>query len=198
MQPLNGTSRRWPALVEPSLLALAIALFAIQALAISHIAPDGDWAWLRRATFFVATPVFVVLALHFRRFIGAWLIAAGIAMNFVPMAAHGGNMPVAYEVVRDSGAFPSITQEQIGSQLHNSKDVLLWKDDIHFYPLSDHIVLTLPGYRTNIYSPGDAVIAAGVLVAAIEAVAFAFGVTWRSLLQRMRSPRHTPAPGAGL
>jgi hypothetical protein len=94
------------------------------------------------------------------------------------MAAHGGNMPVAYETVVESGAFPDITEENIGGQIGNSKDVVLWRDDIRFEPLSDRIIYTIPGYRLNIYSPGDVVIGAGIIVTLVEAVAFLFGFSW--------------------
>ncbi len=163
---------------EPIWLAAALALFAIQEVAITLIDPDGSWAWLRRTAFFIATPCFVLVALHFRRFLGAWLIAVGITMNFLPMAAHGGNMPVAYETVVESGAFPEITEENIGGQIGNSKDVILWREDIRLEPLSDRIIYTIPGYRLNIYSPGDVVIGIGILVTLIEAIAFLFGFSW--------------------
>jgi hypothetical protein len=196
MLPALRSHLRRPGVIEPILFAVAVSLFAVQDLAISRISPDGDLAWLRRTTFFVATPLVILVALHFRRFAGACLIALGIFMNFIPMAAHGGNMPVAYEVVRDSGNFPNVTEDQIGSQIENSKDVLLWKDDIRFEPLSDRIVFTIPGYRPNIYSPGDVVIFVGVLVAAIEAIALAAGrrLDWIHIARRLVR-RQPIAPG---
>lgn len=180
--------------IEPAVLALAIALFVVQEVGISSISPDSEWAWLRRATFFATTPLFILVALHFRRFAGAWLIALGIAMNFAPMAAHGGNMPIAYEVIRDSGAFPQVTEADIGQQYENSKNIVLWKEDVRFEPLSDNMVATLPGYRTNIYSLGDIVIAVGVAIAAVEAVAYAFGFSWARLYTRLR-PRASTSAG---
>lgn len=170
-----------PAGGEHWVLLLAVALYATQEVSISMLDPEGGLAWLRRSIFFVTTPAFVLVALHFRRYAGAWIIAVGITMNFIPMAAHGGNMPVAYETVRDSGAFSSITEDQIGEQLHNSKDVLLWRSDIRIEPLSDNIVATIPGYRTNIYSPGDVILGIGILVAAAEAIAHVFGFSWGRL-----------------
>jgi hypothetical protein len=181
---LLGPWRRWR---NPAVLALALLVLVLQEVAVSHIAPDGSWAWLRRVAFFVSMPIMVLAALTFRQFLGAWLIAAGITMNFLPMAMHGGNMPVAYEIVRDSGAFPEITIDHVGHQIANSKDIVLWRDDVRLYPLSDNIVFDMPGYRTNIYSPGDLVIGAGVLVAMAECVAAAFGVSWRRLLPRRAS-----------
>jgi hypothetical protein len=180
---------------EPVWLSVALALFVAQELAITYIDPDGSWAWLRRAAFFVVTPLFVLVALHFRRFLGAWIIAIGITMNFLPMAAHGGNMPVAYETVVESGAFPDITEDTIGGQIGNSKDVVLWREDIRLEPLSDRIIYTIPGYRLNIYSPGDVVIGAGILVTLVEAVAFLFGFSWSRVAARLPI-RHRPGASA--
>jgi hypothetical protein len=171
---------------DPAVLAIAATLLVLQELAVSHISPDGSAAWLRRAVFFVTVPVMVLAALNFRRFVAAWVIALGITMNFLPMALHGGNMPVAYEVVRDSGAFEHITEADIGGQIANSKDIVLLREDVRLFPLSDHLVLTLPGYGINIYSPGDVVIGAGMLVAVVECTAACFGISlfrrlpWRS------------------
>jgi hypothetical protein len=111
----------------------------------------------------------VGIALLFRRFYGAWLIAAGISLNFLPMLAHGGLMPVSYTIVRDSGAFPDITEAQIGQQLHNGKDVLLRRDDIHFYVLSDRYTVDAPLYGKNIYSLGDFVLFGGGLLVVAQA-----------------------------
>lgn len=176
------------------MLGVAVGLFVGQQAAIRRLDLTGGEALVRRVIFFVATAVLVGVALHFRRFAGAWLIAAGIALNFVPMAAHGGLMPISYEVVRDSGAFPSITRSDIGRQIANSKDIVLERDDIHFYALSDRFVRTVPLYGTNIYSPGDFVIVAGVGLAAAQALLLlAFGVQpaelgRRAFLSRRRRP----------
>lgn len=170
-------------------LALAIAVFAIQELGISHVGRDGPSAFLRAAIFLVTTGILIGMALHFRRFLGAWLIALGITMNFIPMALHGGLMPAAYEIIEDSGAFPEITVEDVGHQLPNSKDIVLWREDVRAFPLSDNLYIEAPGVTPNIYSPGDLVILLGVALAAVEAVAQVFG------FQRRRPANVTaPAP----
>ncbi len=149
----------------------AIALMAVQQVAIRRIATDGAPGFLRRSLFFVTTVVLVALALRFRRYIGAWVIAAGIVLNLVPMMAHGGLMPVSYAVVHDSGAFPEITEAQIGHQLGNGKDILLNNGDIHFEWLSDRYTVTVPIYGANIYSLGDFVLFAGIAFVVLQASA---------------------------
>lgn len=150
-------------------LGVAIVLFAVQQVAIRAFALDGAIGGLRRAIFFGTTIALALLALRFRRFLGAWFIAAGILLNLVPMASHGGLMPVSYRVVHESGAFPEITEADLGRQLGNGKDILLRDDDIRFELLSDRYTLDLPVYGTNIYSLGDFVLFAGVGLVLIQA-----------------------------
>lgn len=147
---------------DPVFLAIAVTLFALQQVAIRAFALDGAAGSLRRAIFLSTTVALALLALRFRRYLGAWLIAAGILLNLVPMASHGGLMPVSYRVVHESGAFPEITDADLGKQLGNGKDILLRDDEIRFEPLSDRYTLDLALYGTNIYSLGDFVLFAGV------------------------------------
>jgi hypothetical protein len=153
-------------------LGAAVVAFVAQRIGVSRLGQDGAEADARRAIFYSTTAVLIVLALHFRRIAGAWLIAIGITMNFIPMTAHGGLMPVAWELIQESGEFPQITEADIGRQVHNSKDIVLRREDIHFEPLSDRYVLTLPWYGTNIYSLGDFVAFGGILLAAIQVIAY--------------------------
>ena len=93
--------------------------------------------------------------------VGAWLIAAGILLNFLPIAAHGGLMPVSYGFVQDSAAFPEITEAELGRQLSNGKDILLRRDEIRFFALSHRYTVDAPFYGRNFYSLGDFVLFAG-------------------------------------
>jgi len=173
MQRVPGLSRFARSITragEPVWFAVAVAVYAIQEFGISHLGQDGGEAVLRRILFFTTTAVVVGLAFRLRRYVGAWLIAIGILMNVLPMAAHGGLMPVAFEVIEESGAFPEITEEDIGRQVPNSKDIVLYRDDIHFELLSDRFFLEVPGYGPNIYSAGDFVAFAGLALAAVQII----------------------------
>lgn len=149
----------------------ALALLLIQQVAIRRIGTIGSAGGLRRSLFLVTTIALMALALRYRRFLGAWLIAAGIGLNLLPMLAHGGLMPVSYRVVHDSGAFPEITEAAIGQQLGNGKDILLRDGDIQLAALSDRYALSVPLYGSNIYSLGDLVLFAGVAAVAAQAAA---------------------------
>lgn len=151
------------------LLLLAATIFVGQQVAISYMRTAGFEGNLRRTFFFASTIVLVALALRFRRLWGAWLVAAGIVLNLVPMAAHGGSMPIDIAIIEDSGAFPEITREFVGKQTPNGKDVVLERDDIRFFALSDRYTVDAPLYGTNIYSLGDFVLFAGVALVVVQA-----------------------------
>jgi hypothetical protein len=149
---------------------LAALMFLAQRFALTRLGLDGAEADLRRAIFYSTTVILIGLALMLRHYLGAWLVAAGIAMNLIPIAAHDGLMPVAWETIRDSGEWPEITEADVGSQVPNSKDIILRREDIRFEALSDRYVVTLPWYGANIYSLGDFFIFAGVIATAGQVV----------------------------
>ncbi len=153
--------------------AVAAVIFLAQQVAISGLDPDGGSGVVRQVLFFSTTVVLAGLALWFRRFWGAWLIALGIVMNLVPMAAHKGSMPIDYGIIERSGAFPEVTRDDIGKQTNHGKDVVLERDDIRFFVLSDRYVVTAPVYGANIYSLGNFVLFAGVGLVAGQAAAMA-------------------------
>lgn len=90
-------------------------------------------------------------------------------MNLIPMAAHGGSMPIDYEILAESGAF-EVTRDDIGKQSNAGKDIVLEREDIHFFALSDRYVVDLPGYGTNIYSLGDFILFGGLGLIVVQAL----------------------------
>ncbi len=150
-------------------LAAAALMFAGQQVAIRFVDTEGFSGGIRRTLFFATTVVLVLLALHFRRFWGAWLVAAGIVLNLIPMTAHGGSMPIDYEILANSGAF-EVTRDDIGKQSNAGKDIVLEREDIHFFALSDRYVVDIPVYGPNIYSLGDFVLFGGLGLILIQAV----------------------------
>jgi hypothetical protein len=152
-------------------LAVAAMVLLVQQIAVRGLGTDGSDAFLRRGIFFVTTICLVAMALHFRRFAGAWLVALGIALNLPPILAHGGLMPVAYDTVADSGLVADLDESRIGQQITGSKDIILEQDEVQFPLLADQFIVSIPGYGPNIYSLGDFVLFAGVAVAIGEALA---------------------------
>jgi hypothetical protein len=143
-------------------------MFAAQQLANRLLGAATFEDAVRRTVFLGTTVLLCAMALHFRRVLGAWLVAAGIALNLIPMAAHGGLMPIAIETIEASGHFSHISEEDIGQPIARSKDIVLHREDVRFAALSDRYVVTIPGYGPNIYSLGDFVLATGLALAVVQ------------------------------
>lgn len=170
-------------------LGAAVAIFAAQQLAISYLDVDGAAGLARRVLFFGTTVVLVLLTARFWRFAGAWLVAAGIIMNLIPMAAHGGAMPVDYDILMRSGLHPGLSEELLGSQTNHGKDVILRREDIRFFWLSDRFIVELPWYGKNIYSLGDFVLFAGLGLVVVQAAAMTVAGEVRDRRERDRAHR---------
>jgi len=172
-------------------LGVAAAIFLAQQLAISNVEPGGPSGVFRQVLFFSTTVLLAMLALRFRRLWGAWLVALRIVLNLIPMVAHGGSMPIDYAIIERSGAFPEVIPEDIGKQTNHGKDIVLNRDDINFFALSDRYVVTLPVYGPNIYSLGDFVLFAGLGAVLLQ------GVGGALISLSRRTPQAQPAPTAG-
>ena len=150
---------------------LVIVIFGAQLVAIQALDPEAFPQSLARRIIFLSPVLLVpVLLLRFHALLGAWIIAAGIIMNLLPMAAHGGLMPVAFERVATIGGEQHVIAADVGRALPGSKNVLLWKRDIHFDPLSDRFQSQRFGLRPAQFSAGDATELLGIAVAAMQMI----------------------------
>jgi len=135
------------------------AFFALALQIIAFNAPLGDDV-PRRVLLLLSYVVLIgFVAVNLRR-IGISIIGIGLLLNFVAIAANGGLMPVTAETLAHGG-FPS--DVSVGEWVPGSKDVLLSRDDVRLWFLSDRFVLeALP--RTLAYSLGDVIILMGLVV----------------------------------
>ncbi|GAB4326967.1 MAG: hypothetical protein Kow0010_10290 [Dehalococcoidia bacterium] len=161
--------------------------------ATEHLAVDGAQGLLRRAVFLAPAPIVLGVAWRFRQFAGAWLIAAGVILNTIPMVAHGGLMPVSFEAIQANGANPELTEAHVGEPIAGSKNILLHRDEIRFEWLADRFHPDWPGVGTAIFSAGDAVEVAGIATILVQlAVVFGGAIVHRRRGDEMAGDR----PGA--
>lgn len=136
------------------------ALVAITLQLIAIFAPLGDD--LPRRVLFLLSYIILLgfVYLNLRR-IGVAIIGIGLVLNFLPILANGGLMPVTPETLA-RGDFPD--DVEIGEWVPGSKDVLLDRDDVRLWALGDRFVLNDFVGGTLAYSVGDVFIAAGFIV----------------------------------
>ena len=142
------------------LIALAAQLVVI------YLDFDGAAA-LRRLIF----PSSYVLLLAFvalnRRRIGFLVIGAGMLLNFLAIVSNGGLMPVTPANAESAGMGYKTEGVELGEAIPRSKNVLLEESDIHLRWLSDRFTW-ISDSPFAVFSIGDIVIAAGLIVVLLE------------------------------
>ncbi len=149
---------------------LRIAGIVPAALAIQLIAVFGDLGSddLFRRIFFIASYLLLIaFVLANVRRPSIALFGAGVLLNFLPIVANGGLMPITPETLEKTGDVPE--DARIGEWVRDTKDVLLERDDVHLYFFSDRLTSDLSPFRA--FSIGDVVVVLGALGLLIDLLA---------------------------
>ena len=144
-----------------------LALTALAAQLLIIYAGFGGAADLRRFVFptsYVLLTAFV--ALNWRR-LGFLVIGVGMFLNFLPVVANGGLMPISPESMQSAGLEDELVGLEPGDPVPQSKNVLLEEEDTQLQWLSDRFSFDSPGPVT-VFSIGDVIIGAGLIVLALE------------------------------
>lgn len=135
------------------------AIFALTLQLLAIFAPLGDDV-PRRALLLLSYIVLIGFVFLNLRRIGMAIIGIGLLLNFLPIVANGGLMPVTPETLA-RGDFPEDVRP--GDWVPGSKDVLLEEEDVRLWEFGDRFVLdAFPG--TIAYSAGDIFVAVGLVV----------------------------------
>lgn len=143
-------------------LWLPIAVFALQLAAIHLFAPIAGGDAL--GPVLVATHLALLpFLLANRRLIGISILAAGLALNVLVMAANGGLMPVTPRDVERVGRH-DVAALEMNEHIAGTKNVLLERSDANLPVLSDVLFLDAPQPLRKVISAGDIFIFAGVVL----------------------------------
>ncbi len=161
----NSRSGHWRAWRQ-ALLALPLALLALQTTLVGRGAPEAVLRVVIPVTIFGALP-FLLLLIRYR---GVQLVLVGLALNLSVIVVNGGLMPVTPQTVaRLSGPDRPATLT-IGQRVPGSKDVLLERADVRLAGFADRFVVGL-GRVGAVYSLGDVFVLIGLCLALPELAA---------------------------
>jgi len=141
---------------------LRIAGVVPAALAIQLIAIFGDLGsddLLRRILFIASYLLLIVFVFANVRRPSIALFGVGVLLNFLPIIANGGLMPITAETLQKTGDVPE--DARIGEWVRDTKDVLLERDDVRLHFFSDRLTSDLSPFRA--FSIGDVVLVFGAL-----------------------------------
>ncbi len=91
----------------------------------------------------------------------------GMLLNLLVIVANGGLMPIAPATMERAGHGDELVELELGDSVPQTKNVLLDEGDTHLELLSDRITWASPG-PIVVFSIGDAVIGAGLIIILVE------------------------------
>ncbi len=109
---------------------------------------------------YVLLLAFVVL--NWRR-LGVLVIGVGMMLNFLAIVSNGGLMPISPATMEKAGLGGELAELELGDALPQSKNVLLDVSDTHLQWLTDRFTWGSSG-PIPVFSLGDVIIAAGIIV----------------------------------
>jgi hypothetical protein len=140
-----------------------LALFALAMQAIAIFAPLGFDDVPKRLLFEISYLLLIFVAIVNLPRPGFLILGVGLLLNFLPIVANGGLMPVTAENLARIDQLDRIEGRAEGDAIPRTKNVLKTKENTHFYVLSDRLVFDNPAY-VPILSIGDLVIGVGLVV----------------------------------
>ncbi|MEA3325834.1 MAG: DUF5317 domain-containing protein [Chloroflexota bacterium] len=139
-------------------LLAALPQYLIYSLPVTREKVSDQWI----PFFLISTQLILLLFVWLnRKSPSFWLLGMGLLLNFVVISLNGGWMPISPATL-ESQNIPS-SQWQLGSRFGYSKDLVMAKESINLWILSD--ILTLPKgipYRVA-FSIGDVLLSLGVI-----------------------------------
>jgi Family of unknown function (DUF5317) len=159
----NRTFRRIAALplrsVWLALLALALQWPLLRA-------PKGpvQSVGIQQALFLLSHLFLLAFVWRNRQMIGVQFVGLGVICNLLVILANGGLMPITTETLLQINPGSTLEQWSVGTHYGYSKDIILLRDQVKLWALSDILVVP-PGFLfPAAFSVGDLLIAAGIIV----------------------------------
>ena len=95
---------------------------------------------------------------------GIRIVGLGVVCNLLAIAANGGFMPITPETLVQINPGSTLAQWPVGAHYGYSKDIILLREDVRLWALSDMLVIPPPFPRPTAFSAGDLLLAVGIVV----------------------------------
>ena len=119
---------------------------------------------VQQALFLLSHLLLLGLVWRNRQLSGIRIVGLGVVCNLLVIAVNGGLMPITPEALVRINPGSTLAQWPISAHYGYSKDIILLKENVRLWALSDVLVIPPPFPRPTAFSLGDLLIAVGIVV----------------------------------
>jgi len=143
---------------------LALLAFVLQWPLLQAPAGPVQRIGVQQALFLLSHLMLLSFVWRNRQLPGIQIVGLGVMCNLLVIAANGGLMPITPETLVQINPGSTLAQWPIGAHYGYSKDIILLREDVRLWALSDILVIPPPFPRFAAFSLGDLLIAVGIVV----------------------------------
>jgi len=143
---------------------LALLAFVLQWPLLQAPAGPVQLIGMQQALFLLSHLLLLGFVWRNRQLPGIQIVGLGVACNLLVIVANGGLMPIAPGTLVQINPGSTLAQWPIGAHYGYSKDIILLREDVRLWALSDVLVIPPPFPRSAAFSLGDLLIAVGIVV----------------------------------
>ncbi len=143
---------------------LVLLAFALQWPLLGAPAGPVQRIGVQQALFLLSHVLLLGFVWRNRRLRGIQILGLGVVCNLLVIAANGGLMPITPETLVQINPGSTLAQWPIGAHYGHSKDIILPREEVRLWVLSDVLVIPPPFPRPTAFSLGDLLIAIGIIV----------------------------------
>jgi Family of unknown function (DUF5317) len=142
---------------------LALAALALQWPLLRAPAGPVQRVGVQQALFLLSHLLLLGFVWRNWRLPGIRIVGLGVVCNLLAIAANGGFMPITPETLVQINPGSTLAQWPVGAHYGYSKDIILLREDVRLWALSDMLVIPPPFPRPTAFSVGDLLLAVGIV-----------------------------------
>lgn len=119
---------------------------------------------VQQALFLLSYGLLLVFAWFNRQLLGILIVGLGVMSNLLVILVNSGFMPITPETLVQINPGTIAEQWRTGTHYGYSKDIILPREQVKLWALSDILVIPRPFPRPTAFSLGDLLIAIGIIV----------------------------------
>lgn len=119
---------------------------------------------VQQVLFLLSYPFLLAFVWRNRHMAGIQIVGLGVICNLLVIIVNGGLMPITTETLLQINPGSTLEQWPVGTHYGYSKDIILLRDQVKLWALSDILVAPPWWPYPAAFSVGDVLIAAGIIV----------------------------------